>query len=101
MTDKATPRPWRISEDRNPSGWASIEVDTPHEFKTIGSMYMFDVDTNIANAALIVRAVNNFDQMKTALNRIASWEEGEVVTTAFDEPGSAEIARAVLAKIEE
>lgn len=36
-----------------------------------------------------------------ALNRIASWREGAVVGSSFDEPGSAGIARAALAQIEE
>ena len=36
------------------------------------------------------------DKLKAALEEIASWREGEVVTSLFDEPGSAETARQAL-----
>lgn len=38
-----------------------------------------------------------YKKMEEALNKIASWEEGEEVTGSFDEPGSARIARESLA----
>lgn len=36
------------------------------------------------------------ERMREALNIIASWREGPRVTSSFDEPGSAEIARQAL-----
>lgn len=36
------------------------------------------------------------ERLEKALNRIASWDEGPVVGPHFDEPASAEIARAAL-----
>lgn len=38
---------------------------------------------------------------ESALNSVAAWREGDVVGSSFDEPGSAGIARAALAQIEE
>ena len=37
------------------------------------------------------------DRMRAALNDIASWDEGPVVDSSFDEPWSTRIARAALA----
>jgi len=37
------------------------------------------------------------ERLREALNRIASWPEGETVSGSFDEPGSAQIARDALA----
>lgn len=39
--------------------------------------------------------------MRTALNIIACWREGKEVTPSFDEPGSANIARDALLKVDE
>jgi len=39
-------------------------------------------------------------RLRAALDRIASWGEGEVVTGKFDEPVAAAIARAALAERE-
>ena len=36
------------------------------------------------------------ERWKSALNSIASWTEGPVVTSAFDDPSSARLARAAL-----
>ena len=38
------------------------------------------------------------ERLREALNRIASWREGPRVTSSFDEPGSAEIARQALGR---
>ena len=35
-------------------------------------------------------------RLRAALDRVASWGEGEKVTASFDEPHSAEIARRAL-----
>lgn len=40
-------------------------------------------------------------EMKEALDDIASWKEGPVISGRFDEPGSAGIARAILEKYKE
>lgn len=40
-------------------------------------------------------------EMKEALNKIASWREGESVDSSFDEPCSASIAREALTKAKE
>ena len=40
------------------------------------------------------------EEMLEALNALASWDEGEVVSGKFDEPGSAACAREVLAKLD-
>lgn len=39
------------------------------------------------------------EQYREALNRIASWSDGNKVTGSFDEPGSAQIARDALNKM--
>lgn len=36
------------------------------------------------------------DELREALNQIASWTEGDTVNGSFDEPNSAAVARAVL-----
>ena len=46
-------------------------------------------------------ARSEWERLEAALTRIASWSEGPVVTGRFDEPGSAEIARAALARLAE
>ncbi len=38
--------------------------------------------------------------LKSALNDIASWKEGNEVTASFDEPNCARIARTALAQVE-
>jgi hypothetical protein len=40
-------------------------------------------------------------RLRAALDEIASWSEGPVVNGGFDEPGSAQTARAVLAEEKE
>lgn len=60
-------------------------------------------DCAIAAAALEQSAkreaelVADRERLREALNRIASWPEGETVSGSFDEPGSAQIARDALA----
>jgi hypothetical protein len=44
------------------------------------------------------RAAAEIERLRAALNQIASWEEGPVVSGRFDEPGAASIARAALAE---
>lgn len=39
------------------------------------------------------------DEFQNALDLIASWVEGDEVSSSFDEPHSAKIARAALAKV--
>jgi hypothetical protein len=47
-------------------------------------------------AGTLPRPDNECEVYKAALNRIASWSEGDTVTSSFDEPGSAAIAREAL-----
>jgi len=49
-----------------------------------------DVEEKIAFAA-------KYKRMEEALNKIASWEEGEVASGSFDEPAAAGEAREALA----
>ena len=110
MTE-ASKRPWRVSSERCGSEWISIEIDEPNISRSIGSMYMFGEATNLANANLIVHAVNNFDEIKAALvlaqKTLATLVNIEgikhtTVINAYAQVVEAEAkARAVLAKIEE
>ena len=47
----------------------------------------------------LAKAIAERDALKAALDKIASWGEGPVVTGMFDEPASAKMAREVLAKL--
>ena len=51
-----------------------------------------------ARAELLAAAEARVARLREALNKIASWREGPVVTSAFDEPGAASVARAALAE---
>ncbi len=42
--------------------------------------------------------LRSVERLTWAANRIASWGEGDTVTGSFDEPASAEIARAALSR---
>jgi hypothetical protein len=67
-------------------------------------MYMFGEVTNLANANLIIRAVNNFDEMKDAIKQLIKKLEVCAQAGGSDQE-YIDIAlapyRAVLAKIEE
>jgi hypothetical protein len=44
------------------------------------------------------QALSIIEAERAALNEIASWKEGPIVNSSFDEPGSAQIARRALAR---
>lgn len=52
-----------------------------------------------ANPATIRALLADLERAEKALNRIASWPEGEQVTPSFDEPNAANIARDYLSGI--
>jgi hypothetical protein len=109
MTDlsKATPRPWRVIVDDTGgpfTGWPSItstpEVDTTvvHRagFKQEYWGEASERETH-ANAALIVRAVNERDELIAALRDILEWYRKQM---DFDIDGPAARARVLLAKVD-
>lgn len=44
----------------------------------------------------LIQKDREIERLRKALNRIASWEEGDTVRGNFDEPNAARIARAAL-----
>lgn len=55
-------------------------------------------DERLATGALYFEAAAALAVTLDALNKIASWPEGATVRPSFDEPWSAQIARAALSK---
>lgn len=102
MMDKATPRPWRIianKGDFNQSIWIGsepfhsiCEVRNGAEDDEYGGE-----EAERANAALIVKAVNNFDDLVAVLEQIAIGE-GVYGAQAHEYK---QIARAALTRIKE
>jgi hypothetical protein len=54
------------------------------------------VNANEYGMEWLEEAADEIERLRAALNQIASWEEGPVVSGRFDEPGAASIARAAL-----
>ena len=57
--------------------------------------------TGMIDVEIARRLERERDAAVEALNKIASWREGDEVNGSFDEPNSAEIARVALAEIKE
>ena len=84
-----TPTPWKKS--KNVLGEYSIHWgDTADRGTTVATA------RTEAAANKIVLCVNAHEVLREALVKIASFAEGEKVTSSFDEPHSAEIARTAL-----
>jgi hypothetical protein len=93
-TDKATPRPWYAYKRH-------ITADS-EQTVLIGGTNAFDVGFAAADAniSLIVKAVNNFDAMKEALELLLdAYGEAHALHDLGECNGSLR-ARAILAKIE-
>ncbi len=67
MDDLATPRPWYVGHSYDGSGW----VDIGHDSHTIASARNDETETNKANAALIVKAVNAYDSLTAENQRLS------------------------------
>ena len=74
-------------ENMTPQGPAFGTAKSPSAIQSTGYFHEEHV------AALLHR----IKELEAALNEIASWSEGDVVGSHFDEPGAAQIARSALA----
>ncbi len=105
MADKSTPTPWILGSDgikpaEKTPFWPTIAVMCEPGFTA-----MIPAETQEANAALIVRAVNRdhlFGELVEALEDIAAHWNGSETQTAMSDAclHNVEIARAALAKVE-
>ena len=111
MTE-ASKRPWRVFTNSSGTKVVGIGQDDCTGICDAGfGLWRWDDAEGIANANLIIRAVNNFDEMKLALvlaqKTLATLVNVEgikhtTVINAYAQVVAAEAkARAVLAKIEE
>ena len=70
MSDKATPRPWHIVPETLGSIRAANDVDVAQAQQTGPVRSAADNEERLANAALIVRAVNAHDGLVEAAKQI-------------------------------
>jgi len=80
--DAVLVRAGHLTVDNGAPGEPEFETDT--------------VEAATAELSALRRVVADNARMREALERIAAWDEGPVITGSFDEPGSAIIARAAL-----
>ena len=96
------PGPWDYCyEWDGPFGTRKFSAASYNGNRPDRSVPIYTADQMHAHAAAVTAADNaqlreRLDVLEDALNKIASWREGRIVNSWFDEPFAAEIARAAL-----